>query len=206
MPGNARGQHGPSVNEKDLKQLYLEHELKLSEMVRRHIGQRLAARLHPEDVLQEAFLRAERRWENRPSNPEDHYCWLYGMVRDEMLDQIRKAMAEKRSLDKEVPLPEDSRAEVVMGLIQSRTSPSGKASKLEEIELARQAMHELKELDARDFEIVTMRIFDDLGFAEIGRVLGERENTVTKRYHRALHKLLHLVTRIQNANTSRYEP
>src|SRR5262245_11027573 len=145
MASKARVPHGQAAKAKDLRQLYLEHELKLSEMVRRHIGRRLAARLHPEDVLQDAFLRAEKRCDNCPSKPEDQCCWLYGIVRDEMLDQIRKAMAEKRSLDKEVPLPEDSRAEVVMGLIQSRTSPSGKASKLEEIELARQAMHELKE-------------------------------------------------------------
>jgi RNA polymerase sigma-70 factor (ECF subfamily) len=194
------------VGERDLKTLYLEHELRLSEMVRRHIGQRLAARIHPEDVLHDAFLRAEKRWASRPADPADHYCWLYGIVRDEMIDQIRKAMAGKRSLDREVPIPEESRAEVVLGLIQSRTSPSGKASRLEEIELARQAMNELRDMDAGDFEIVTMRIFDDLGFKQIGEIVGASENTVTKRYHRALHKLLLLVCRIQNAASKRSEP
>src|SRR4051794_26052514 len=104
-----------SVEEKELKQLYQEHDLKLSVMVQRHIGRRLGAGLHPEDVLQGAFLRAEKRWDHRPPNPQDHYCWLYGIVRDEMLDQIRKEMAHRRTPDKEIPLPEDSRAEVVLG-------------------------------------------------------------------------------------------
>ena len=48
----------------------------------------------------------------------------------------------------------------------------------------------LEELKPRDYEIITMRVFDDLTFAEIGQLLGDAENTVTRRYHRALHKLL----------------
>jgi DNA-directed RNA polymerase specialized sigma24 family protein len=48
----------------------------------------------------------------------------------------------------------------------------------------------MAELKPRDYEIVTMRIFDDLTFPEIGKILGEPENTVTQRNHRVLHKLL----------------
>ena len=64
---------------------------------------------------------------------------------------------------------------------------SGAAIRREEAALLRRAMAELK---PRDYEIITMRVFDDLTFPEIGKILGEPENTVTQRYHRALHKLL----------------
>ena len=156
-------------------------------MVRRLIGHRLAARIDVEDVLQAAFLRARSQWIARPPEPESQYCWLYGTVRNQVQDEIRKALGATRNLDRELSLPDDSVAEVVIGLVRSQTTPSGAAIRREEASLVRRAMAELK---PRDYEIITMRVFDDLSFPDIGRVLGEPENTVSQRYHRALHKLL----------------
>jgi RNA polymerase sigma-70 factor (ECF subfamily) len=177
----------PGKDETALASLFAKHELKLSGMVRRLIGHRLAARIDAEDVLQSAFLRARSQWVARPPEPENHFCWLYGIVRNQVQDEIRKALGPTRSLEREISLPDDSVAEVVIGLVRSQTTPSGAAIRKEEAALLRRAMAELK---PRDYEIVTMRVFDELTFPEIGAVLGQPENTVTQRYHRALHKLL----------------
>jgi RNA polymerase sigma-70 factor (ECF subfamily) len=170
-----------------LAQLFSKHELKLSAMVRRMIGHKLAARIDVEDVLQAAFPRARSQWKARPPEAANQYCWLYGIVRNQVQDEIRRALGATRNLDREISLPDDSVAEVVIGLVRSQTTPSGVAIRQEEAALVRRAMAELK---PRDYEIITMRVFDDLSFPEIGEVLGEPENTVTRRYHRALHKLM----------------
>jgi RNA polymerase sigma-70 factor (ECF subfamily) len=177
----------PGSEEAALAQLFSKHELKLSGMVRRLIGHRLAARIDVEDTLQAAFVRARSQWIAKPPDPKSQFCWLYGIVHDQVRDEIRKALGPTRSLDREISLPDDSVAEVVIGLVRSQTTPSGVAIRQEEAALLRRAMAELK---PRDYEIITMRVFDDLTFREIGEVLGEPENTVTQRYHRALHKLI----------------
>jgi RNA polymerase sigma-70 factor (ECF subfamily) len=173
--------------EDELARLFADHELKLSAMVGRMIGPRREARIDADGVLQAAYLRARDRWVDRPPEPSARYCWLYGIVRDQVLDEIRKAMGATRSLDREISMPDDSVAEVVMGLVRSQTSPSGVAVRREEAAMVRRALARLK---PRDCEIITMRVFDDLTFPEIARLLGRPENTVTQRYHRALHKLL----------------
>lgn len=181
------GRARPAGGEDELARLFAEHELKLSAMVGRLIGPRLAARIGVDDVLQTAFLRARTQWIDRPPEPDARYCWLYGIVRNQVLDEIRKATGATRSLDREISLPDDSVADVVMGLVRSQTTPSGVAVRREEAALVRRALARLK---PRDCEIITMRVFDDLTFPEIGRLLDRPENTVTQRYHRALHKLL----------------
>jgi RNA polymerase sigma-70 factor (ECF subfamily) len=181
------GRSRPAGVEDELARLFTRYELKLSGMAGRLIGHRLAARIGVDDVLQAAFLRARSQWVERPPEPGSEYCWLYGIVRHQVLDEIRKATGATRSLDREVSMPDDSVAEVVLGLVRSQTSPSGAAIRREEAALVRRALAELK---PRDFEIVTMRVFDDLTFPQIAGLLGQAENTVTQRYHRALHKLL----------------
>jgi RNA polymerase sigma-70 factor (ECF subfamily) len=185
---DANGQSpSPGNDEAALARLFSKHELKLSGMVRRLIGHRLAARIGVEDVLQASFIRARSQWIARPPDPESHFCWLYGIVRNQVQDEIRMALGPTRSIEREISLPDDSVAEMVIGLVRSQTTPSGAAIRREEAALLRRAMAELK---PRDYEIITMRVFDDLTFSEIGRVLGQPENTVAQRYHRALHKLL----------------
>ncbi len=122
-----------------------------------------------------------------PRSRARRYCWLYGVVRHQVLDEIRKATGATRSLDREISMPDDSVAEVVLGLVRSQTTPSGVAVRREEAALVRRALARLK---PRDCEIITMRVLDDLTFPEIVGILGRPENTVTQRYHRALHKLL----------------
>jgi RNA polymerase sigma-70 factor (ECF subfamily) len=177
----------PAAGEDELASLFAEHELKLSAMVGRLVGPRLASRIDVDDVLQAAYPRARAQWVARPPEPGARYCWLYGIVRNQVLDEIRKAMGATRSLDRQISLPDDSVAEVVLGLVRSQTSPSGVAVRREEAAMVRRALARLK---PRDCEIITMRVFDDLTFPEIARILGRPENTVTQRYHRALHKLL----------------
>jgi RNA polymerase sigma-70 factor, ECF subfamily len=65
-------------------------------------------------------------------------------------------------------------------------SPSENARRNERQDLIQQAMHELSEADA---EIVRLRFFEGLSFAEIGQRLGRDESTVRYHVQRVLEQL-----------------
>jgi RNA polymerase sigma factor (sigma-70 family) len=159
-------------------------------LVLRYLGGRLAARIDAEGVLHDAFLRARDRWHVQPPSAAHRTCWLFGQVRDQVIEQIRKELGPTRDLNKELPLPEDSVAELVLGLARSQTGPATAASRKERSDLLHQALSRLK---FRDFEVINLRIFAELAFGQIAEVLREPEDTVARRYRRALLKLVDLL-------------
>ena len=94
-------------------------------------------------------------------------------------------------------LPEDSVAEIILGLARSQTGPSTQAARKERQELVHQA---LTRLSFRDFEVVDLHVFADLTFGQIAEILGEPEDTVARRYRRALLKLMKLLPDVKPAS------
>jgi RNA polymerase sigma-70 factor (ECF subfamily) len=161
-----------------------EHRARLFAMVRRRIDPSLAVRIEPEEILHEAFIRAMAKWPGRdPALPV--YAWLYGLVRDCLFDAWRAANAAGRSLQREVPWPEQTSIQLGLGLVGSLTTPSQDLERGELRERIRSAVGQLK---CEDQEVLWMRHGDDLSFAEIAAVLRVSENTATQRYVRALRR------------------
>jgi RNA polymerase sigma factor (sigma-70 family) len=181
---------GGGGDDRELARVFEEHRLKLLAMVQRYLGGRLTARVDAEEVLQDAFLRARARWLVQPPAPDGRTCWVYGQVRDQVIEQIRRELGPTRSLDKELPLPEDSVAEIVLGLARSRTGPATEAARRERHELLHQALNRLK---FRDFEVIHLHVFTGLTLRQTAEVLGETEDAVGRRYRRALVKLFGLM-------------
>jgi RNA polymerase sigma factor (sigma-70 family) len=179
-----------SGDDRELARVFEENRLKLLGMVQRYLGGRLTARIDAEEVLQDAFVRARARWIVQRPEPAHWVCWVYGQVRDTVIEQIRKELGPTRSLDKELPLPEGSIAEIVLGLARSQTGPATQAGRSEWRNLVHQALSRLK---FRDFEVIDLHIFADLTFVQISDVLGEPEDTLARRYRRALIKLMALL-------------
>jgi DNA-directed RNA polymerase specialized sigma24 family protein len=83
----------------------------------------MAARVEAEEILHEAFIRAMGKWPGRdPALPM--YAWLYGIARDSLIDAWRAANATGRSIQREVPWPEQTSIQLGLGLVGSVTSPS----------------------------------------------------------------------------------
>ena len=60
-------------------------------MIGRRVGSKLAARIDPEGVVHEAFVRAKPRWlalEPKPVHPD---AWIYGQVLDRLIEVIRSS-------------------------------------------------------------------------------------------------------------------
>jgi RNA polymerase sigma-70 factor (ECF subfamily) len=203
MPKDAQ-KSGPSAgDDRELAQLFEEHRLKLLGIVQRYLGGRLTARIDAEGVLHDAFLRARDRWHARPPSKADRTCWIFGQVRDQVIEQIRKELGPTRTINKELPLPEDSVAEIILGLARSQTGPSTAASRNERSEMLHQALNRLK---FHDFEVINLHVFADLTFYQIAEVLGEPEDTVAKRYRRALVKLTDLLPDFKAAAPRESDP
>src|SRR5438105_47885 len=65
----------------ELARAFEEYRARLLAMVRRRVDPALAARIEPEEILQEAYLRARTKWPGRELRTPV-YAWLYGIARD----------------------------------------------------------------------------------------------------------------------------
>jgi RNA polymerase sigma-70 factor (ECF subfamily) len=167
--------------------LWNEYRPALLAMVQRRLDRRLAARIDPEDVLSRAFLQAQRRWP-RCKDRALHLprAWLYGLVRDCLIEEWRIHHRSGRDLLRDQAWPEDTTAQLVLGLIDPGTSPSEAAGRVELQRQMRQALEALKEADR---EILLMRHYDGLTYQEAAEVLGLTENAAMVRHARALQRL-----------------
>ena len=167
--------------------LFEQHRDRLLAMVRRRIDPTLAVRIDPEEVLNDAFLQACRKWGRfRQQTKMTPYAWLYRVVVDCLIEKWRREARAKRDLRREIPWPEQSSIQLGLQLVTSGTSPSEAAQRKELRQRVREA---LKCLSDQDQEILWMRHFDQLSFREAAMVLNISENAATVRYARALQRL-----------------
>jgi len=174
----------------ELAGLFDRYRMRLSSKLRRSISAALEAQFEPDDVLNEAYIRAGTHWYARPEDPQKDYVWLYGIVHDQFCDMLRKANAAKRGGQiKEVRIPDNSAAEMAMEVWQSQTGPSTMAARKEFVSRVRGVLE--RHLGTSDVEIVLMRVFDRLEFPEIVAELVRRaeENDRAADYQRILAKL-----------------
>ena len=147
-------------------------------------------RIGAEDILSQAFLEARRKWGNfKKQSAMTPYAWLYGIVLDGLKEAWRRETRACRDAKQDMPWPEQSSAQLGLGLVNPGTSPSAAAARAELQERMRQT---LELLGARDQEILWMRHYDQLSFKEAAMVLGVTESAATLRYVRALKRLKNL--------------
>ncbi len=130
-------------------------------------------RADAEDVVQMAFLRWWRRF---PEGNEEHIPLLYAAVRTIALDQRRSDTRRvRREAASEVALPMGD-APVF------DTTPEQK-------ETAQIVQEALQTLPEEQREVVTLKLWGGLTFAEIAETTGESINTISGRYRYALNAL-----------------
>ncbi len=174
----------PAADLEALGRLLDEHRPTLLAMLRRRLGPVLCVHVDAEDVLHDVFLLARRKWEwfHRQQLMQP-YPWLYRLALDCLSAQWRRLRSGRQ---RSMPLPEDSSAQFGLGLVSAETSPSASAAAAE----LQQQMHQaLALLRDGDREVLWMRHYDLLSFAEVGQVLGVSEGAATLRYVRALRRL-----------------
>jgi RNA polymerase sigma-70 factor (ECF subfamily) len=172
--------------------LLLRHEQRLKRMVAVRMDPRLAARLDPSDIVQEALAEADRRLDSYlRDRPLAFYPWLRQLTGERLADAHRRhVLAARRSVTREQPpvpaLPDASAADLVGRLIGSGTGPSEAARRHELRERVRAA---LAALAASDREVLVLRHLEQLSARETAEVLGLTEAAVKSRALRAAQRL-----------------
>jgi RNA polymerase sigma-70 factor (ECF subfamily) len=108
-----------------LGKLLEEHRPKLLAMVRRRLDPALAGRVDAEDVVNEAFFQARRRWGRfKEQSGLTAYAWLYRIVLDCLIEAWRRETRDCRDRRRDLPWPEASSVQLGLGLVNPGTSPA----------------------------------------------------------------------------------
>ncbi len=168
---------------------------KLRGMIAMRIDRRMAARVDPSDIVQEAMQAAHRRLGEYFADPQlPFYPWLRRVAFDRLVDNYRQHIgAERRSVLNEwhgVDLNDESAAELAQGIAASSFDPGRRALQAETEARTKAALMLLK---PHDREILVLRYLEQLGVEEIAAVLAISQTAVTSRHLRALQRLKRLL-------------
>lgn len=165
------------------------HREKLKRMVAVRLNRRLASRVDPSDVVQEALVDAAGRLDDfLRERPMAYYPWLRRLAWDRLDKLHRRHTARRRSvLREERPeLPDES----VMQLADKLRSPdTGPATAVSRREMGQRVQAALNGMADVDREVLVMRFLEQLTTAEAAEVIGVSPGAVRLRLMRALDRL-----------------
>lgn len=150
------------------------------------MAQKLKARLDPSDIVQETQIEVARRIDDYlQRRPMSFRVWLRKTANEQMMMMYRRHVgAERRSVEREVSLPNHSSVALARQLIKG-----GPSKELQRRELAAQVRTAVDRLSEADREILLMRNFEELTNQEAAEVLEIDGAAASKRYGRALVRL-----------------
>ena len=153
----------------DISAVFREYHLRLFHYALQLVGDREEAM----DITQEAFLRLHRHWSRRDES-KPIVAWLYAIARNLSIDHLRKRGV--RAETEENPNLADHRTR----------DPEGLASNSELREKLWGAIHALPD-PLR--EVILLRDWHGMRYAEIAEVTGVNSSTVTSRLYEARQRL-----------------
>ncbi len=173
------------------RQLFERHRPQLKRMIAVRMDSRLAVRLDPSDVVQDALTLASQRlavYLQEQAIP--FYPWLRRLAWERLIQlQRHHVQRSKRSVLREQQasmLSDRSAAQLVEHLVASETSPSGRLLRRERLDEVRQA---LESLSAEHREVLVLRHLEELSVDQTAAVLGVSAGAVKSRHFRAIAKL-----------------
>jgi RNA polymerase sigma-70 factor (ECF subfamily) len=179
-------------NDEARQRLLDRHRARLRQMVAVRVDRRLAARVDPSDIVQDALTDASQGLDKYlRERPLPFYPWLRRFAWERLVELHRRHVrAQKRSVTREEPvdflLSERSTSALADHLLAQGTSPS---NRLVRDELLGQVRAALEALTTKDREVLVLRHLEQLSTSEIATILGLTPGAVMTRHTRALIKL-----------------
>lgn len=170
-----------------LAALHAEHHSRLERLIRFRMAPLLAPRLDPVDVLQDAYLEAQRRLPDYLADPRSPpFVWLRYLTVQAMHAAYRRHVGTGlRSAEREVPLDTGTAAEEER--LHAPTPSPEQAVILAEVR--KQVAALLDGLDDINREVLALRHFEGLTNEEVAAALDLKKSTASHRYVRALRRL-----------------
>ena len=166
---------------------------RLERMVELRLHPRVRGRLGAQDILQDTFLEASRRFDDflarRPF--ATIFLWLRFLAMQRVHQEHRRHFGPHRDVAREIALHQAPNANASSAALAARlvghfTSPSQAAARAEAKEKLQCAIDSMKPLDR---EILALRHYEGLTSTEAAQILELEEDTARKRYLRALRRL-----------------
>jgi RNA polymerase sigma-70 factor (ECF subfamily) len=172
------------------------HRAHLRRMVAVRLDRRVAARIDPSDVVQDAMLAASAGFDDfLKRRPLPFFPWLRRFAAARIADAYRRhVQADRRSVSREaLPLPDNSAGALARRLEAATSTPSSGLKKRERINAVRTA---LARLPARDRDVLTLRYLEGLSTADTAAALGVSDGTAKVRLLRAIQRLRELLREV----------
>lgn len=176
-----------------LAELFLFYRPRLWRIVHFRLHPRLQGRIDADDVLQDAWLKAESRIKYFLSDASRScFIWFRMIVTQALIELHRRHLgAEKRTANRERSIhakwnSDDTSSCMTFHLMDSLTSPSSAVMRAEQ---SRQLDTSIQSLSELDREILALRHFEELTNHEAALVLDLTEQAASARYVRALQRL-----------------
>ncbi len=175
---------------KAVSRLLERHRPFLLRIVELRLDPHLRGRIDPSDVVQETQLEVIRRIPDYVERrPMSFRMWLHQTACQRVASLWRHhRRAQRRTVDREVVLPEESSIALAQSLLAK--SPS---EQVQRHELAQKVQGAVSRLAPLDREIILLRNFEGLTNQESAEHLGIDQATASKRYGRALLRLRRLL-------------
>jgi RNA polymerase sigma-70 factor (ECF subfamily) len=161
-----------------LNLLYERSAGRLLGYIRARLGRELRARLESRDILQAALLKSVKQLGAfRGQDPRAFQAWLARIAEHEIRDRadhqhrLRRDAAREVALDEEAPVPAITRSALSRILLDER---------------ARRLEAALDTLTPEHRQVILMRKFEELSFAEIGARLERSEDAARMLFARAM--------------------
>ena len=158
-----------SGRREDFAVLVERHQRSLQRFVEQQVGDRAAA----DEIVQMTFVQAYTRLASFRAQAS-FKTWLYSVAMNLCRDRAR---SEKRRAS----VPVEDALEMVPA-----TQPT-----LEEVVVGATVQRRVADLPDRQRSVLSLRIWGDLSFRDIGALLGISENSAKVSYHHAIRRLKH---------------
>jgi RNA polymerase sigma-70 factor (ECF subfamily) len=168
----ARGGSGEA-----LEAFYARAARKLLPIIRLRLGRSLRSELESRDILQAVLLKSVTRLDQL-KEPAAAMSWLARMAENEIRDRADYAARERRDAARRVPL--DEHAGTLPAPVRQALSQAILTERVERLERA------IESLPDAQRDIVVLRTFEELPFAEIGRRLDKSEDACRMAFARAM--------------------
>ncbi len=153
-------------------------------MIEKRISPRLKGKVDVEVVLQNVLSGLLKSLEsNQPRSDAELRAWIFKRTWSRWQDELRRWSTRARDIVREEPLPSGSDVALVGGI-----GVSTHFGLKETVERIREALKPI------DFQIVELRIVDELPYEELAEFLNLTPDAVRKRFARALLKIKDVVS------------
>lgn len=150
---------------------------KLMPLIRLRMGRSLRSDVESRDILQAVLLKSLNRL-NQVRDPAAVMGWLARIADNEIRDRADYVSRQRRDAARRVPLDEEAvEVPAVVHQALSQVILDERAKKLEAA---------LESLPDTQREVIVLRMFEELGFAEIGRRIGKSEDASRMAFARAM--------------------